>query len=205
MIRRRNLWCGVRSSVMCSLPRVHVTHPYRMVSITLAVSMRNFRANGAASISYSSRFATLVPASQMYELYIYTYIYIYIIAVSAAVPVRRRIRSEYVCMRSKPSPMKRQSGLEAQCVPYFVGTIQAIFLASNFPNLSGLYSKPLHFFSVTFWYTSYILFWGAADWIASRNILNKRLRKRRKNEIEPETSTPRDESRCGVQYSPSCT
>ena len=125
------------------------------------------------------------------------------IAVSTAVPVRRRIRSEYVCMRSKPSPMKRQSGLEAQCVPYFVGTIQAIFLASNFPNLSGLYSKPLHFFSVTFWYTSYILFWGAADWIASRNILNKRLRKRRKNEIEPETSTPRDESRYGVQYSPS--
>ena len=75
MIRRRNLWCGVRSSVMCSLPRVHVTHPYRMVSITLAVSMRNFRANGAASISYSSRFATLVPASQMYELYIYIHIY----------------------------------------------------------------------------------------------------------------------------------
>ena len=40
------------------------------------------------------------------------------IAVSTAVPVRRRIRSEYVCTRLKSSLMKRQSGLEAQCVPY---------------------------------------------------------------------------------------
>jgi len=52
------------------------------------------------------------------------------IAVSTAVPVRRRIRSEYVCMRSKPSLMKRQSGLEAQCVPFFVGTIQATWYIS---------------------------------------------------------------------------
>ena len=37
------------------LPRVHVTHPYSRVSITSAFSIRNFRANGAASISYSSR------------------------------------------------------------------------------------------------------------------------------------------------------
>ena len=80
-------------------------------------------------------------------------------------------------MRSNPFLMKRQSGLEAQCVPYFVGTIQATFLAWIFPNLSGLYSKPLHFFSLTFWYTpEYVLFCGAADWIAGRNILNKSLK-----------------------------
>ena len=103
------------------------THPHSRVSITSAISMRNFGANGAASISYSSRFATHVPASQMYELH--TYIFI-MIAVSTAVPVRRRIRSEYVCMRSKPSLMKRQSGLEAQCVPFFVGTIQATWYIS---------------------------------------------------------------------------
>ena len=52
------------------------------------------------------------------------------IAVSTAVPVRRRIRSEYVCMRSNPFLMKRQSGLEAQCVPFFVGTIQATWYIS---------------------------------------------------------------------------
>ena len=67
---RANRGCRVRSSAKCSLPRVHVTHPYSRVSITSAFSMLNFKANGAASISYSSRFATLVPASQMYELYI---------------------------------------------------------------------------------------------------------------------------------------
>ena len=37
MIRRRNLWCAVRSSAKCSLPRIHVTHPYSRVSITSAL------------------------------------------------------------------------------------------------------------------------------------------------------------------------
>ena len=46
MVRKRNLWCGVRSSAKCYLPRVHVAHPYSS-SITSAFSMRNFRANGA--------------------------------------------------------------------------------------------------------------------------------------------------------------
>ena len=53
--RRRNMWCAVRSSAKCSLPRVHVTHPYSRVCITSAFSMRNFRASGAASMSYISR------------------------------------------------------------------------------------------------------------------------------------------------------
>ena len=60
--RRRNMWCAVRSSAKCSLPRVHVTHPYSRVCITSAFSMRNFRANGAASISYSSRLNRLYHA-----------------------------------------------------------------------------------------------------------------------------------------------
>ena len=37
MIRRRNLWCAVRSSAKCYLPRVHVTHPYSRVCIILAL------------------------------------------------------------------------------------------------------------------------------------------------------------------------
>ena len=54
MIRRRNLWCAIRSLAKCSLPRVHVTHPCEIGFDHLGFSMRNFRANGAASISYSS-------------------------------------------------------------------------------------------------------------------------------------------------------
>ena len=55
MIGRRNLWSAIRSSAKCSLLSVHVTRPYSRVSITSVFSMRTVRANGAASISYSSR------------------------------------------------------------------------------------------------------------------------------------------------------
>ena len=35
--RRRNLRCAVRNSETCSLPSIHVTHPYSRVSITSAL------------------------------------------------------------------------------------------------------------------------------------------------------------------------
>ena len=53
MVRLRNMWCAVRSSVRCSLPGGQVTHPSSRVSISSAFSMRTFRVNGAASVSYS--------------------------------------------------------------------------------------------------------------------------------------------------------
>ena len=80
------------------------------------------------------------------------------IAVSTAVPARRRTRCKYVHMQLKHAILKRQSGLEALCVPHFEGTIQATFLASIFPDLSGLSSIPLQFFF--FNRQVYFVFWG---------------------------------------------
>ena len=78
------------------------------------------------------------------------------IAVSTAVPARRRTRCKYVHMQLKHAILKRQSGLEALCVPHFEGTIQATFLASNFPNLSrSSIQNRCIFFSLTFWYIFY--------------------------------------------------
>ena len=58
IVRRRRLWCAVRSSAKCFWPRVQVTQA--RVSVTSALNMRTCRVNGASS--YSSRWNRLYHA-----------------------------------------------------------------------------------------------------------------------------------------------